>query len=146
MMANFVLEDDQGYIDIIAFPDTFKKYSSVLAKDSSVLIKGSIEVTDKGPKIHAKTVLPLESDFNSDSFSVEVNVSSSDPKESLVSVKKIVQSHSGKCPLYVKLSLSNYEATIATQLGLTINRETIESFKNIFGNNRVRITHNELIS
>ncbi|MEE9523690.1 MAG: DNA polymerase III subunit alpha, partial [Thermodesulfovibrionales bacterium] len=87
MMANFVLEDDQGYIDVIAFPDTFKKYSSVLAKDSSVLIKGSVEVTDKGPKIHAKTILPLESDFNSDSFSVEVNVSSSDPKESLVSVK-----------------------------------------------------------
>ena len=145
-MANFILEDDQGYIDVIAFPDTYNKYAGILIKDNSILLKGTMELTDKGPKIHAKFIIPLETEFNSDSCSVEVKIAASDPGNLLFSLKETVQSHSGKCPLYVKLFLDDYEATIATHSGLTVNRDIIDSFKKILGNNRVKVTYNEHLS
>lgn len=145
-MANFVLEDDEGYIDVIAFPDTYRSHADVLVKDSSVLIRGSIEITDKGPKIHARDVFPLDSEFNSETFRVELNITTSDSKDSLVTIKKMAESHSGKCPLYVKLSLEDYEAMVATHLGVTVNRETIESFRTALGMNRIRVSHNEFVS
>ncbi len=145
-MANFTLEDEQGNISVIAFPDTYKKYSDIIVKDASVFIRGAVELTDKGAKIHARTVIPLESEFDSESFDVELNLSGSDPKGSLARAKKMALDHSGKCPLYVKLSLKDHEATIATHMGLTINRDTIESFKNLLGSNRVKVFYNERIS
>ncbi|MGW8273245.1 MAG: helix-hairpin-helix domain-containing protein, partial [Thermodesulfovibrionales bacterium] len=47
-MAMFVLEDEEGFVDVIVFPDVYRKYEAMLIKDSSILLKGSVEVTEKG--------------------------------------------------------------------------------------------------
>jgi len=146
LMANFVLEDDEGYIDIIAFPDTYSRYADILVKDASILVNGAIEVTEKGPKIHAKNIYPLDAEFNSESLTVELSVSSSDPRGALERIKQVALDHSGKCPLYVKLFLEDYEATMATHMGLRINYETINSLSSMLGCDRVKVNLHEFVS
>jgi DNA polymerase-3 subunit alpha len=145
-MATFVLEDEEGYIDVIVFPDAYRKFSHILVKDVSVLVKGNLEISEKGSKIHAKEILPLDGAFDSGSVKIELRISSERPKTALLEVKKIAENHTGKCPLYVKLSVDDCEALIATRMGLSIDRDVIASFENILGKNSVRIDCHEIVS
>ncbi|MGE5895029.1 MAG: DNA polymerase III subunit alpha [bacterium] len=144
-MANFTLEDEEGFVDVIAFPDVYKKFAALLVKDGSILVKGSLELSEKGTKVHAREILPLDSEFDSDVVTVELRIPANSPRASLLQAKKIAQDHSGKCPLYVKLTVQGCEALIATRMSLSVNRDVISSFENVFGKNTVRIDYHESV-
>ena len=60
-MASFVLEDLEGSVEALVFPETYKKAAGRLADDQVVLVKGKAEVQDEGKaRILASEVLPLE--------------------------------------------------------------------------------------
>jgi len=145
-MANIILEDEEGYADIIIFPDVYRENADLITKDSSVLIRGSAEFSEKGPKIIARDIFPLDTSFNSDSIKVELHISASNSKDSLREVKKIALDHSGKCPLYVKLTMEDYDALIATGMGLNVDRTVIDSIENVLGKRTVRIDCHETVS
>ncbi|HMV98496.1 MAG TPA: DNA polymerase III subunit alpha [Acidobacteriota bacterium] len=56
----FSLEDELGSIEVIAWPETFKRISGKISDTQAVLVTGRIEFTDDGPsKIIADDVEPL---------------------------------------------------------------------------------------
>ncbi len=46
-MAAFALDDPQGSIEVVAFPETFAKASALIQTDSMVLVKGKFERDDE---------------------------------------------------------------------------------------------------
>lgn len=145
-MANIVIEDEEGYADIIVFPDVYRQFADLLVKDSSVLIRGAVEFSEKGPKVLAKEIFPLDSSFNADSIKVELRITPQSSKSSLAEIKRIAMSHTGKCPLYVKLSMNDYDALIATGLSVSVDRNVIDSFENLLGKRTVRIDCHATVS
>ncbi|HET8646919.1 MAG TPA: OB-fold nucleic acid binding domain-containing protein, partial [Vicinamibacteria bacterium] len=60
-MASFVLEDLQGGVEALVFPETYKKVSTRLAEDQIVLVKGRAEALEEGKaRLLVSEVLPLE--------------------------------------------------------------------------------------
>jgi DNA polymerase-3 subunit alpha len=60
-MASFVLEDLDGSVEILVFPETYKKTAGRLADDQVVIVKGKAEVQDDGrARLLAADVLPLD--------------------------------------------------------------------------------------
>ncbi|HXY42505.1 MAG TPA: DNA polymerase III subunit alpha, partial [Vicinamibacteria bacterium] len=60
-MAVFVLEDLEGSVETVVYPETYKKTASRLADDQVVLVKAKAEVDDEGKaKLVASDVMPLE--------------------------------------------------------------------------------------
>ena len=60
-MASFFLEDLEGSVETLVFPEAYKKAAGRLADDQVVLVKGRAEVQDDGrAKLLASEVLPLE--------------------------------------------------------------------------------------
>ena len=60
-MASFLLEDLEGSVETLVFPEAYKKAAGRLADDQVVLVKGRAEVLDDGrAKLLASEVLPLE--------------------------------------------------------------------------------------
>ena len=60
-MASFLLEDLEGSVETLVFPEAYKKAAGRLADDQVVLVKGRAEVLDDGRvKLLASEVLPLE--------------------------------------------------------------------------------------
>ena len=47
-MATFVLEDLEGGVEALVFPETYKKVAGRLADDQVVLVKGKAEALDEG--------------------------------------------------------------------------------------------------
>ena len=59
-MAAFTLDDPQGSIEVIAFPDAFEKAAALIQTDSMVLVKGLFDREDDKAKLKANEIVPLD--------------------------------------------------------------------------------------
>jgi len=59
MMCNIILEDLQGSVNVIFWPDIYKKFHDLLHADEPVVIQGITDVGDESVKIIAQEVIPL---------------------------------------------------------------------------------------
>ena len=61
-MAVFVLEDLQGQVEVVIFPETLSKYSDILVQDAVVFVTGKADFKRETPNIIAEgksRVFPL---------------------------------------------------------------------------------------
>ncbi len=57
--GNFNLEDKTGFIEVITWPDTYKKCSELLGADDPIFVKGRLEVGEDRMQVIANEVAPL---------------------------------------------------------------------------------------
>jgi DNA polymerase-3 subunit alpha len=57
--ANFNLEDKTGFIEVIAWPDTYKKSAELLGGDDPIFVKGRLEVGEERMQVIANEVMLL---------------------------------------------------------------------------------------
>ena len=59
-MAVFNLEDLQGQIEVVLFPDTLNEFASLLVEDSVVFVRGKADYRRERANIIASELIPLE--------------------------------------------------------------------------------------
>jgi DNA polymerase III subunit alpha len=57
--GNFNLEDKTGFIEVITWPDTYKKCAGLLGADDPIFVKGRLEVGEDRMQVIANEVAPL---------------------------------------------------------------------------------------
>ncbi len=57
--GNFNLEDKTGFIEVITWPDTYKKCAELLGADDPIFVKGRLEVGEDRMQVIANEVAPL---------------------------------------------------------------------------------------
>jgi DNA polymerase-3 subunit alpha len=60
-MAVFTLEDAQGNVEVITFPETFAKSVALIETGTLVLVRGKLERDDETARVLASEILPLDS-------------------------------------------------------------------------------------
>jgi DNA polymerase-3 subunit alpha len=60
-MAVFTLEDAQGSVEIIAFPETYQRGASLIETGTLVLVRGKLERDDESVRVLASEIAPIES-------------------------------------------------------------------------------------
>ncbi len=60
-MAVFTLEDAEGNMEVIAFPETYQKSASLIETGTLVLVRGKLERDDETARVLASEILPLDS-------------------------------------------------------------------------------------
>jgi DNA polymerase-3 subunit alpha len=104
-MASFVLEDLEGGVEALVFPETFKKVGERLADDEVVLVKGKAEVLDEGKaRLLVSDVLPLDQARLAEArfVTIRVPVPSWDRAKG-ERLRDILGSHRGECPVTLEL-------------------------------------------
>jgi DNA polymerase III subunit alpha len=59
-MGVLMLEDQHGSVEVVVWPDTYAKTSTLVETDRMVLVSGRLEVDDETAKIYASAIVPLE--------------------------------------------------------------------------------------
>jgi DNA polymerase-3 subunit alpha len=59
-MAVFTLEDAQGGVEIVVFPETFQRNGSLIETGTLVLVRGKLERDDETSRIIASDIAPIE--------------------------------------------------------------------------------------
>jgi DNA polymerase III subunit alpha len=59
-MAVFTLEDAQGGVEVIAFPEAYQRAASLIETGTMVLVRGRLERDDESVRILASEIVPIE--------------------------------------------------------------------------------------
>jgi DNA polymerase-3 subunit alpha len=111
------VEDLEGGIETMFFPQTYQLYSTQLAEDAVVVVKGRLDKRDEVPKLIAMEVAILDISGAGSSAPVVLHVSESRVIPATVErLKRILTRHPGTTP--VRMHLKNHdERVIRYQLG-----------------------------
>jgi DNA polymerase-3 subunit alpha len=104
-MASFVLEDLEGSIETLVFPETYRKTAGRLADDQVVLVRGRAETLDEGRgRLLASDVLSLDQArlVEARYVTIRVPVGSWDRGKG-ERLRDILDAHRGDCPVTLEL-------------------------------------------
>lgn len=159
IMAYITIEDEEGSVDAILFPELYKSVYDVIAKDSLVVVKGTVDKTEKGTKLISKEICALDDHAASDKCAlsegtlqtasdgrkVEITIrSASSSPESLRLLKELLSGNAGqgpmgRYPLYLKIEVNGACAVIAASMEVDPSVSLIEKIEDIIGKKTVRI-------
>ncbi|MEN6575819.1 MAG: DNA polymerase III subunit alpha [Phycisphaerales bacterium] len=99
-MAVFTLEDLQGQIEVVVFPDTLTEYGSLLIEDTVVFVKGKTDYRRERANILASELIPLEKAREKLAKGVRIKLDAREvTKEKVMQIRSVCQSHRGSRPL-----------------------------------------------
>ena len=104
-MASFVLEDLEGSVETLVFPEAYKKAGTRLADDQVVLVKARAEVQDDGKaRLLASDVLPLEQAKLAEARHVTIRVPlGAWDRGKGERLRDILGAHRGDCPVTLEI-------------------------------------------
>ena len=104
-MASFVLEDLEGSVETLVFPEAYKKAGARLADDQVVLVKARAEIQDDGKaRLLASDVLPLEQAKLAEARHVTIRVPlGAWNRGKGERLRDILGAHRGDCPVTLEI-------------------------------------------
>jgi DNA polymerase-3 subunit alpha len=144
-MAILRLEDLDGGIEVVVWPDTFQKYQSVIEQDATLLIGGRISKKEEIPNLLALEIYPLEDAPRLFSKSVSIHITSAQLQTKLKKVKQIVTMNPGNIPLSICLLLPDGEKIIINAengLFVTPVQRMVDELEHELGENTVFVHTN----
>jgi DNA polymerase-3 subunit alpha len=125
-MAFVTLEDLNGTVESVVFPDVYRSSMLHLAKDSAVLVKGQVDIGEDGSaKLLVNEVRPLVLAGNGAAPLAEVTLPAANATpEGLRQLEAILKAHPGSAPLRLTLQLpEGGQVTIAPAASLTVTAD-----------------------
>jgi DNA polymerase-3 subunit alpha len=140
-MAYITLEDEEGSADAVVFPELYRNMVESLNKDRLIVVKGTVDKTEKGVKLISREITPLEEVIAQQGPQrMEVTISSRlTPPETLKTLKDLLSEHAGRCPLYLRIEVNGSSAVIATSLSVGHSAELIEKIERLVGKGMVKL-------
>jgi DNA polymerase-3 subunit alpha len=104
-MASFVLEDLEGSVETLVFPEAYKKAGARLADDQVVLVKARAEIQDDGKaRLLASDVMPLEEAKLAEARHVTIRVPlGAWDRGKGERLRDILGAHRGDCPVTLEI-------------------------------------------
>jgi len=127
-MASFLLEDLDGGVEVLVFPETYKKVAQRLAEDEVVLVTGKAEVQEEGkPRLLASEVLPLEQAKLAEARYVTIRVAIPGwDRAKGERLRDILGSHRGDCPVTLEfLRPGSFAVSVAPSAAYRVRPDTL---------------------
>ena len=121
-MAVFTLEDLQGQIEVVMFPEVLNKFGDKLAPDTVVFVKGKADYRRETPNIIADELIALDEVRDKLAARVRLRLAAKDvTQEKVTMIKSICQHHRGKSPVYVAVQTEKGKVYTAADKQLSVN-------------------------
>ncbi|MHC4284547.1 MAG: DNA polymerase III subunit alpha, partial [Planctomycetota bacterium] len=121
-MAYFTLEDLQGQVEVVMFPDVLNKFGDLAVADSIVFVKGKLDYRREKPNILAVELITLEDVREKLAAKIRIRLDAKDvTKEKVASIKSICRHHRGKSPVYVAIKTDKGRVYAAADRQLSVN-------------------------
>jgi DNA polymerase-3 subunit alpha len=142
IMASLTLEDEDGSAEAIVFPELYRANSELLKKDAALLVKGTLDKTEKGNKIIAKEITGLDDLVKTakEGMKVEITIRCANGRADLRKLRDAVSAHKGQNPLYLKIFKDKAETLILTGLHVHAGGGLVNSVEEVLGKGTVRIS------
>jgi len=137
------LEDMEGAIEALFFPDVLSKYEKLVSTEEPVMVKGSVEFESETPKnIIVNEVKSLRETRRESSAAIHIRL---DPigvdEEVLSQIKRVIVENRGACPVFFHIREARGEEKIVRAhhtFGITPSDSFMSGLVRIVGEDAVR--------
>lgn len=138
LMAFMKIEDLSGNIEVIIFPKTLERYTSLINEDEMVLVKGRVSLKpDEDVKIICESITPLEKIDSSKVYIRVANVENA--KEISKLLKSVVKDFSGKTPVYLFADKERQSFLINKDSWVDLNSDILMLLREKFGEENIKV-------
>ncbi len=136
--ATFSLEDRSGVVEVIAWPETYRRCEAAIHGEEPVLVKGSAEIGEERCQVIADDVALLlevrEKVVKQVHFALWVERINED---ALRSLRRTLSQHRGACSAFLHLLLPNRTETVIAlppELKVAASERMLQEVERLFGN------------
>jgi DNA polymerase-3 subunit alpha len=136
--ATFTLEDRAGVVEVIAWPETYRKFEAAIHSDEPVLVTGTVEVGEERCQVIADAVALLlearEKAVKQVHFALRAERVNAD---ALRTLRETLTQHRGACSAFLHLLLTNRTETVIAlppELKVAATERMVEDVERLFGN------------
>jgi DNA polymerase-3 subunit alpha len=114
-MAFVRLEDLKGSVELIVFPDCYASSSAALASERPVLVKGAVDKDERGVKLKASSITPLDQAAQTMTSRLRLRLQATGlTRDTLVELRQTLTRHPGSCGVHLHLAVPGQgEAVLA---------------------------------
>ena len=134
-MAYLTLEDYTGDIEIVVFPRQFYDLANLLTEDRPLVVQGRVDITDKGVKVIADKIWPME-EYRTEYFIVTKSaLATAENKERLRAAAK---AHRGNHAVHLYIADWRRNTDLGQEFWMDGSPEAAAEVEKIFGAGSVR--------
>ncbi len=142
-MAVCLLEDLEGDVEVLVFPNSFSQLAPQLKPNAVVFVEGRIAIREDRPRLIAQQIVPIEQGPSKLARSIELILRSVGmEKELLEQLKELLSRFPGTVPVYLKLELAEQPSMrlkLAEQFKVDPNQELLDTLGRLLGEEAVVI-------
>ena len=138
--AILIVEDLENSVEVLVWPETYKKYSSILVKDATIMIGGEIKCKEEGVNLVAHEIYQLENAPKLFTKNISIHISTAQIDKSLKNIKDILRLHPGSVAVSICLIFPTGEKVImSTDYAFNVlpNQELIHELEQELGEKTV---------
>ncbi len=155
MMAFMRVQDIYGSVEVVVFPNTYEKNSSLINADGLVIVKGRVSIReDEQPKVICEEIKPLreevtplnngEAKNNAEQAvketAVYIQIESMDILKNVVeSIKPVLAQYKGNFPLYLCTKKEKKKFRLDKEYNVSVDEALMGFLINRFGNEQVKV-------
>lgn len=139
LMSVVRVEDFSGAVDVVLFPQVFRRYQPYVAVDMAVKIKGRIDSDERGIQIIAEAVKPLKVRYDNAKGIVLHIKPGYDTPEASEQLKQVLLSAEGDVPVAFYLHRQRKRIAVAKAYYFTPEPKICDAIEKILGPESVEI-------
>jgi DNA polymerase-3 subunit alpha len=143
-MCVFMLEDTDGSLEVVVFPECFKQYGHLPENGNMLLVKGKFERDDESARIVASEIMPIE--MVRERLARKVAITVSTPchgRETFLKLWDVIAAHKGDRPVTVTLVDTERQIRVkldvAPQIKVRPSERLVAEVEKICGNGSVTL-------
>ena len=142
-MAVFILQDLQGQVEVVLFPDALNKFADLLIEDTIVFVRGKVDCRRENPNIFAAELIALDQVREKLAAKVRIKLDAKDvTKEKVAVIKSICLHHRGRSPVYVavRTDKGSIYATADRELSVNPDLDFCRKMRQLVGPENFQLT------
>ncbi|HJW70900.1 MAG TPA: DNA polymerase III subunit alpha, partial [Candidatus Binatia bacterium] len=135
--ATFLLEDREGVVEVIAWPDTYRRHESVVVGGAPVVVSGGLDLADDRCQIIADEIASLDAARAEAIRQVHVQVPLEHVgREGLQRLRDVLAEHPGPCQAFLHLLRPDTSETILAlpeSIRVAASAEVLDAVERVLG-------------
>ncbi len=129
-MCVFTLEDHQGSVEVVVFPEMYGKHRMVIENGALLLVRGKFERDEENSRFQCTDIMPLALLKERLSRGVRIRLKAPCPRETIEALWELLPKHRGDRPVAVEVEMNGGSRHIIVRAEVTssIRVRTSEQF------------------
>lgn len=141
-MLRFSLEDTDGLVEVIVWPDLLGRHKTYLVKGAMLFIVGRVDRSGEESKVVATDIVPFAHAYPRLSKSLHLFLPTTTGAEQLAVFKSTFAQYSGRTPVWLHLQTGHHGEVVERlpdRYGVTVDPKLLEQLQQLIDADRIRV-------